>query len=1349
MAKRRKSSKQTTTPKKKRFRVSASITPVKKKKRKLFNFSVSSRTRSQTIPIAYCLRKRKSKSQAFAQKQSSLSSVSNVQRKASSVDEKKRNISKEKSFCFCSIPPRDSCLIGCDSSPCPYGEWFHPSCLSLSVLPNKSKKWYCPGCERGRSLLCPIPQHHVYVVHDNQTCSSVGRLLGISGNELVSLNQGRLPGLTLSSPLIEGTFLLLRSSEESFDESLPKRNIWVQCSRPTCGRWRRVFSKTKSLPRLGGRWVCEMNTWDPARASCSAPQEEDDEETLKREHNGSKPNHSTRTASCSAPQEEDNEQALEKKKNGTKTKEEKKKQTMKNASALKVIRKRKKRKIKNGKCKESVNENSLARLISKRRKTTKNRSERKQEAIATPTRKKEKVEVSKIRTNTFEENQSSNFGMSFNDLERHLCHTPFSNEAVSLPIIPVSITFNASTQSIFSGDIIQFKLDNNTYEVDATMAVRWGESFTLRLEIPKKCSSAFDFWRWLGGAEIKTTFIIKNVKMLNKKACRPKLKQQRIYPWSVSTRTRLIQNYNTAPITIDNCGHKRITGMHKQESFYSTSQLKMQKQLSAFDFWKRLGGQEKKCVVQNYLSWSGPMQRNYRLSHHPLHMACALAIVQRSKSKQSIPLPHTVFRPSFYNMCLDFGGRWAQNQSLMLLPMISAQWCVQAMTSVVFFHHENIPMLRHLVATHTLQCCTEKRETMEEKRRYKLSGSRTAIEKMNIVRRKVKDSHRCESDSSSVLPCKTQLCLLTLNNELNPNRAIVLHYIYQRDNTKTMLKSLDNGQFQRSNVQISLILRKGVGGVALEKEREKRRNHLEQNWQCDAMINIEADVYVSEKFWNTLREREKEKLFLFSRCVELEIRVLTKKWNIRRRRDLYLKRKKYCKNSLLLHMSCLRDASSCRLEFEEKQITTNGIQYEKLPIVKREYFFPEKHVPLEFNVKQWPADVSSGKFRVGVTLLFNIFSPDELLELEKLADRTHDNFMTGKGVFASTVFGRAGQHTYSRGAGMNKLRRTKYFFGARYLWTKRDASIPGCKKAGGIRVDVPRKPRWMVEKIQQRLEELKIIPISFTNAIAMNMYHDGSEGIGSHFDDEQRFARPIVSLRLFSDTRLSFGTHLFSMCNGSFSIDMPRGAVMILEANGFAVDGIKHAIKPSDLSGKSGVIILRHVHTKCLQEAEDILADDLADHLGYLQIAKDDPSKKYVEHANVAQRQRADIEAAHQVKCERICAKVLSKIVSKLEREERNEGKVILQIISKIISRVQRENRNEGKVISQLISKIISRLERESRNEGKIISQMISKIISKLEREEKREGKICSNICSKIVSKIISKLEREERKMRT
>ena len=49
---------------------------------------------------------------------------------------------------------------------------------------------------------------------------------------------------------------------------------WVQCE--TCRQWRKLplHIAAASLPET---WVCSMTTWNPARASCSAPADEDDD----------------------------------------------------------------------------------------------------------------------------------------------------------------------------------------------------------------------------------------------------------------------------------------------------------------------------------------------------------------------------------------------------------------------------------------------------------------------------------------------------------------------------------------------------------------------------------------------------------------------------------------------------------------------------------------------------------------------------------------------------------------------------------------------------------------------------------------------------------------------------------------------------------------------------------------------------------------------------------------------------------------------------------------------------------------------------------------------------------------
>ena len=44
--------------------------------------------------------------------------------------------------------------------------------------------------------------------------------------------------------------------------------------------------------------------------------------------------------------------------------------------------------------------------------------------------------------------------------------------------------------------------------------------------------------------------------------------------------------------------------------------------------------------------------------------------------------------------------------------------------------------------------------------------------------------------------------------------------------------------------------------------------------------------------------------------------------------------------------------------------------------------------------------------------------------------------------------------------------------------------------------------------------------------------------------------------------------------NGSFTIDMPRGSVQVLHNHGHAGKGVIHSIRPSDMMGKSGVLLL-------------------------------------------------------------------------------------------------------------------------------------------------------------------------------
>ena len=112
-----------------------------------------------------------------------------------------------------------------------------------------------------------------------------------------------------------------------------------------------------------------------------------------------------------------------------------------------------------------------------------------------------------------------------------------------------------------------------------------------------------------------------------------------------------------------------------------------------------------------------------------------------------------------------------------------------------------------------------------------------------------------------------------------------------------------------------------------------------------------------------------------------------------------------------------------------------------------------------------------------------------------------------------------------------------------------------------------------------------IVERDFFNSIAMNVYHDGTEGLAQHYDDATRFKQPIYTVRLFSDSRLSFGSQYYGFCNGAFYIPLARGCICIMEENSYAGNGIKHCIRPIDMTGKSTAIILRQMHPVVTKEA--------------------------------------------------------------------------------------------------------------------------------------------------------------------
>ena len=137
------------------------------------------------------------------------------------------------------------------------------------------------------------------------------------------------------------------------------------------------------------------------------------------------------------------------------------------------------------------------------------------------------------------------------------------------------------------------------------------------------------------------------------------------------------------------------------------------------------------------------------------------------------------------------------------------------------------------------------------------------------------------------------------------------------------------------------------------------------------------------------------------------------------------------------------------------------------------------------------------------------------------------------------------------GVGLTEPTRTKYFFGARYLWGRQATDTDGMSIANGIRTDVSGVPQWVHCFVVPRLCACRIITPEFINETAMNVYHTGEEGLAQHYDSSNRFQPPIVSLRLFSDSRLTFGAKKLGMSNPEYFVPLPRGCVTSMIPDSF------------------------------------------------------------------------------------------------------------------------------------------------------------------------------------------------------
>lgn len=130
-------------------------------------------------------------------------------------------------------------------------------------------------------------------------------------------------------------------------------------------------------------------------------------------------------------------------------------------------------------------------------------------------------------------------------------------------------------------------------------------------------------------------------------------------------------------------------------------------------------------------------------------------------------------------------------------------------------------------------------------------------------------------------------------------------------------------------------------------------------------------------------------------------------------------------------------------------------------ITKKKYYFDPQHHPSNFLLfkKKHP------DYSIGVTTYTGLFSNEELLDLEKHANETEFDYFRG----AYLPF--TGQTSLNT----KQVKRTKFFFGYRYMWSAAQLNEPHSGISAGVRNDVSPIPLWMKKKMEKPMVDAGIV----------------------------------------------------------------------------------------------------------------------------------------------------------------------------------------------------------------------------------------------------------------------------------
>ena len=471
----------------------------------------------------------------------------------------------------------------------------------------------------------------------------------------------------------------------------------------------------------------------------------------------------------------------------------------------------------------------------------------------------------------------------------------------------------------------------------------------------------------------------------------------------------------------------------------------------------------------------------------------------------------------------------------------------------------------------------------------------------------------------------SKMTLQTVLESLANRSYFVLHFRYadqkrlkvgNNSRPRVPFKSTENrvsrtlipaSEISQSNVQVTFRAVKGLAGTGRKSCQDATKDKSKKIKSYN--LTVQLDMFVSTHLWSCLDDDAKSWLFCVIRCYEkCAMRIL----NPSQRKEQGASKFPISKYPVYFTQS--RNSFDFRLKALAKEFGLRPQEdmldmheaFSKMPVKTKYYFESPEELPIQYDTTKYPISENTGLFSVGVTTIEGLFNEQELKSLEDEVNQLASKSKCRK-LRSNTFHCNYGCRRQKSSVCANEPSRTKYFFGAgRYLWGKRKYEHDDHPRAAyGIRVgDIDLPSKWM-RKFEASLVKMGVIEGGFVNQFAINVYHDGSDGIAQHIDDANRFARPIVSIRLFSDSRLSFGSKHFYQHDSSFFVPMPRGAITILEPDSFAANDISHCVRPIDMTGRSAVIILRHIRKPRLIEATNLAIGRLARQFAQLSI---DPS---------------------------------------------------------------------------------------------------------------------------------------------